>query len=112
VASFDTLELIGPRAARLTHAGERQAVVVELDSNGLLAHTGQLRGHHVTVVGLVQVHGGRPVRRRRGPSMQALLDGEQIAKGIPPCERHDGIVPCLGMVAAQAAPYATIPRFY
>ena len=78
----------GP-AAFAPHAGERQPAVVQVDLEVLALETGQFGGDHVVFGRFVQIDRRRPAARARaqtGP--RPLLDGEEIADGIPARERH------------------------
>ena len=70
------------------HAGQRDAVIGGLDGDVGLEDARQFGGEDVRLGGLVQVDRWLPAGRPGRETVQALLDGEQVAQRIPAGKRH------------------------
>lgn len=80
------------RHASIATALQREPAVVQFDADLLARHAGQLRGHHERLRGFTQVHGRCPTLGPRGHAFETVLNGQEIAEGVPPSKCHDPIV--------------------
>jgi elongation factor P len=88
MATLDAMVLLagdGPLAARTR---ESKTAVLHMDVNILALEAGHLRGDYVAIGSFVEIDGRRPAGRPRCKPVEPLLDGEQIANGIPAGKRH------------------------
>ena len=104
MAAFETVELFAGNGALLPRTGQREAAVAGLDVDVVALDARNLSGQDVGVGGFVKVDRRLPAGRPWCKPVQALLDGEEIAEGIPTCERHVGIVAPLGAWAGAGGP--------
>src|SRR4051812_11657286 len=89
VAALDEGEMLARAEARLALAGERQPPVVKMNLDVAAGDAGKLRRDDVVVGRLVQIDRRFPPGMSGRESIQALLDGQQVANRIPAREGHD-----------------------
>ena len=66
-----------------------EAAVVHADADLVARQAGQFSGDDERLGGLAQVHGRGPAMRSGGREpLDAVLDGDQVAEGIPAGKRH------------------------
>src|SRR5687767_3723364 len=90
MAALDPVVLLAGADALAADAGDGEPSVMGADVEILTAHAGDLRGDHVVVDRFVQIDSGLPAGRGGSETVQTLLDGEQVANGIPADKRHEG----------------------
>jgi hypothetical protein len=77
------------------HAGgapslQDEAAVLHLDADLVAGEPGQFGGEDEGVGGLAEVHGRRPsLRPARGQALEAVLDADELAEGVPARKRHN-----------------------
>ena len=92
VAALDAMVLLAAIAWLWPGAAQRQLPRHEVNLDVVAPETCDFNGDYVLCGRFEQIRSGNPTSRFGGPTAEALLELQQIAKRIPPCEGHRRIV--------------------
>lgn len=92
VAALDAVVAFARRRPLVTNARNGQAAVAHLNLQVLASEARQFSGQDVLVGRLVQVDRRGPPGHSWRKAVEVLLNGQQVANGIPAREGHVGIV--------------------
>src|SRR5688572_32806102 len=93
VATLDTVVLLTDRYALPAHAGNGHSPFMDPNVQILPADSGHFGCEEVLLGRFEDVHGGRPSGRPGRVAVESLLNGEQVADGIPAGKGHVKILP-------------------
>src|SRR5262245_4394434 len=88
MATFDAVELLAEALPLPPHARDRHSSFMNADVEIFAAHSRHFGRDDELLRGFLDVHGRHPAVRSGRIAVQALLDGQQVADGIPAGKGH------------------------